>query len=30
MSMFRGWHQYPPKEGGDNFYTYPKKLAVGN
>jgi hypothetical protein len=30
MSMFRGWHQHPPKEGGGSFYTCPQKLAIGN
>jgi hypothetical protein len=27
MSMFHGWHQHPPKEGGGSFYTYTPKTS---
>jgi hypothetical protein len=25
MSVFHGWHEHPPKEGGESFYTCPLK-----
>jgi hypothetical protein len=31
MSMFHGWHQHPPKEGGEKaFILVHKKLAIIN
>jgi hypothetical protein len=30
MYGFRGWHQHPPKEGGEAFILASQKLAVGN
>jgi hypothetical protein len=31
MSVFHGWHQHPPKEGGEEaFILVPQKLVVGN
>jgi hypothetical protein len=27
MSVFRGWHQHPLKEGGESFYTCPPKTS---
>jgi hypothetical protein len=27
MSVFHGWHQQPPKEGGESFYTCPPKTS---
>jgi hypothetical protein len=30
MYGFRGWHQHPPKEGGEAFILASQKLAVRN